>query len=102
MEFEKRVTPVMYKIIRDISLTKTKTTVNRSSLAKLINKSPHDPLYNYTLNFLIKNDLIGIRAGIGKSQLLTINYKKLRDFIDELPETQEWFKYFFHYHFITW
>jgi len=73
-----------------------------SNLALSIGLTSSSPTFVNVTKILNENKLIEIHSYFGNIKLVKVNEKKLRDFIDELPLTNLYFKYFKAYHLITW
>jgi hypothetical protein len=92
------------KILMDIifAFEENKEQYTISSLAKEIGMQPTSPYYNFVIKYLKSLDILITKDTFGNAKLVTINYKKLRDLIDDQKIVEEFYKYFNQFHICSW
>jgi hypothetical protein len=73
-----------------------------TELAKSVNIAVTSPIFNKIIKILKNEDIILIKNTFGNAKLVEIDFKRLKNFIDELDIVINLFKYFDEYHFIGW
>lgn len=101
-------------IKRDFTYTQCKTMINMlenienikqttvSEISEAINVSVNNPQFWMILRYLKSINAIIFKQKIGTANIISINRKLLRDFIDEQEVTEFWYTYFNHNHLCQW
>jgi hypothetical protein len=64
-----------------------------TKLSKLINVSIFNPSYCEVKKYLLDNNILEVIERIGSTKIIKINYKKLRDLIDEQQIVNTFYDY---------
>ena len=104
MYIDENLSLVECNLLRDISLVNInkKEKVTKINLAKMINVKYTNPLFYKMIKMLAFKNIISHHATIGNAKLLEINFKKLKNLIDEQKECNKWYEYFEKYHICSW
>ena len=82
-----------WTIFKNISITNLKKELTISELAKEININRHHPYFCQIVRLLIEKNIIRVTKTYGKTQLITIDIKKLDKMIEDSVIYKEFQEY---------
>lgn len=102
MEEDKILSVAELKLLIKMSLINSKELLTISGLAELIGSRSSSPIFVSVINYLKEKEMIKIRSHLGNTKVVSIDYIKITDIIDEHELTNFFFKYFREWHVVTW